>query len=1082
MRKFIILLGACLLICFIADAQVNARMFRFPDVSQNQICFVYAGDIWVVSKSGGLAQKLSSPKGEEMFPRFSPDGQTIAFTGNYDGNQDVYTLPVKGGIPKRLTFHGFSDQVRDWHPSGDKILFRSTRKSGRQRYGQFYLVSKEGGMAEQLPLVQAEFGSFSPDGKKMAFTDRSRVFRTWKRYRGGTAPDVYVYDLDQNTSVNITNNAANDELPMWNGNKIYYLSDQGPAKRYNIWVYDQGTKQSKQLTKFTEFDAHFPGMGPQELVFEAGGKLYLLNLASEEYKEVNIQVNTDFISLAPRAEKVANLMSHMNISPDGKRVLIEARGDIFSVPAENGYVKNLTASSGVADRYPAWSPDGKTIAYSSDRNGEYQLTLYDLATNTEKTLTSYTSGYRYHLFWSPNSKKLAFIDQAMKIHVYDLNTQKTTQVDQALFKYHGALEGFRADWSSDSRWLAYAREQDNGNHAIYLYNTDTQAKHQITSEFYNNNQPTFDPDGKYLYVSTNRNFSPVYSDYEGTFVYPNATHLAAICLRKDVKSPLAPKNDEVAIQEDKKEDGGEDKGKGNKSKDKAGEGSKNLVIDLDGIEERLVILPMKPGNYGALAAVKGKLIYQKWPNSGSGDNQSPLMYFDLKERESKTIVGNASQYAVSADGKKILVRHRRNIAVVSIAPKQKMDKPISLGEMAAMVDPKAEWQQILDDVWRFQRDMFYDEKMHGLDWNAIRSQYNTLLKDAVTRSDVNFVIGEVIGELNASHTYRGGGDMEYPDYRNVGYLGLDWQVSQGKYQIKKIIKGAPWDAKVRSPLAQPGVDVKEGEYILAVNGVDLDVNKEPYAAFQGLGRKTVELLVNSSPSKEGARSVIVKALSSESRLRHLAWIESNRKRVEEATNGEVGYVYVRSTGIDGQNELVRQFYGQFHKKGVIIDERFNSGGQIPDRFIELLNRKPLAYWAVRDGKDWQWPQMGNFGVKAMLINGWSGSGGDAFPDYFKKAGLGPLIGGRTWGGLIGITGAPGLVDGGFVTVPTFRMYNPDGTWFKEGYGVDPDIEVPENPGELAQGTDGQLERAIQYVKSKLGSQAAQPAHAGYEKR
>ena len=1051
-------------------------MFRYPDVSQNQICFVYAGDIWLVDKNGGLARKLSSPKGSEMFPRFSPNGQHIAFSGNYDGNQDIYTLPVSGGIPKRLTYHGYGDRVQDWHPDGKRILFSSGRNSGRQRFSQFYLISKDGGIAEKLPFEQAEFGSFSPDGKKIAFTDRSRVFRTWKRYRGGTAPDIHIYDFGKKTSKNITNNPANDELPMFKGNKVYYLSDQGPEKRYNIWAFDESSGQNKQLTKFKDFDVHFPGIGPEEMVFEAGGKLYLLNLSSEQMKEVKVQISTDFLTMAPRSEKVQNLTQSISISPDGKRAIVEARGEIFSIPAKDGYIKNLTSTSGIAERFPAWSPDGKHIAYWSDRTGEYQLTVLNLETQTEKKLTNYDSGFRYSLFWSPDSKKLAFIEQNMKIKIFDMNTNQTIEVDQALWLYQGGLAGFSADWSSDSRWLAYSRGNENRNNSIFLFDMNSKTKHKITSEFYSHSQPSFDPEGKYLYVTTGRHFSPQYSNFDNSFIYPNSTQIAAISLRKDVPSPLAPKNDEVAVKSENKEDKKDEAKKDDKSS------SKTVNIDLDNIEERLVILPMKPGNYGQIKGVKGKLIYHHAPNTGSASRDFAVKYFDFKERKSKTIISSANAFEVSADGKKLLLIKGRDAAIVNIAASQKMDKKLRLSEMEIDIDPKAEWKQIFSDVWRFQRDFFYDIKMHGVDWNAMKTQYGNLIDDAVTRDDVNFVIGELIGELNASHTYRGGGDLEASKRRNVGYLGIDWVINQGAYQIQKIVKGAPWDAEAKSPLAMPGVKVKEGDYILAVNGIPLDINKEPYAAFQGLAGKTVELLVNSTPSKTGAQKVIVKTMRDESRLRHLAWIETKRKRVAEATNNEVGYVYVRSTGIDGQNELVRQFYGQWNKKGLIIDERFNSGGQIPDRFIELLNRKPLAFWAVRDGQTWQWPPVANFGVKTMLINGWSGSGGDAFPDYFKKSNLGPLIGARTWGGLIGITGAPSLIDGGSVTVPTFRMYDPDGQWFKEGYGVDPDIEVPEDPAELAKGVDGQLEKAIDWIKNKLGGQASQPGHQPYEKR
>ncbi|MEN7549177.1 PDZ domain-containing protein [Rapidithrix thailandica] len=1051
-------------------AQVNARMLRHPDVSQTQICFVYAGDIWVVPKEGGTAVKLSSPKGEESFPRFSPDGSQIAFSGNYNGNTDVFVVSSTGGLAKRVTYHGSTDRMVDWHPEGERILFASTRRSGRQRFSQFYLISPAGGMAERLPIAYAEFGSFSPDGKQIAFTDRSRVFRTWKRYRGGWAADILLFNLEDYSSSKITSKASNDELPMWHGNKVYFLSDQGPAQRYNIWVHDLHTQQTSQLTRFKDFDVHFPSIGPEELVFEAGGNLYLMNLASQEYKEVKINVVTDQQFLVPRTESVEKYVQNMNISPDGKRALVEARGEIFSLPAEEGYVKNLTHSSGTAERFPAWSPDGKFIAYWSDASGEYELTIMDVQKNESVSkVTSLGPGFRYHLFWSPDSKKLAFVDQTSRIKIFDREKNRIQEVDQGLWMMYGGQYDFSASWSADSRWLAYARGLDNQHNGIFLYDVQNQSRHQVTSGFYNANNPVFDPEGNYLYVTTDNHLNPIYGNFDYSFVYPNSTHLAAICLRKEVLSPLAPKNDEVRVEKEEENDKEE---------------KKEVTIDLEGLEERMVILPPQPGNYSRLRAAKGKLTYLHFPNTGASEEKSALKYFDLEKRKEQTVIQGVDAYELSADGKKVLVfKQEDNSGIVSLEAGQKLEKPLPLQEMKMVVDPKAEWKQIFTEGWRLERDYFYDKNMHGVDWSAMRERYGKLLEDAVTRWDVNFVLGELIGELNASHTYRGGGDTEQASKQNVGYLGIDWDISGEHYRIGKIIKGAAWDAEVRSPLAMPGVDVKEGDYILAVNGVPLSIEFEPYHAFQGLGEKVVELLVNEKPELATARKVIVKTLNSETRLRHLAWIEAKRQKVEEASGGKIGYIYVRSTGIDGQNELVRQFAGQRHKEGLVIDERFNNGGQIPDRFIELLNRKPLAYWAVRDGKDWVWPPTANFGPKAMLINGWSGSGGDAFPDYFRKAGLGPLIGSRTWGGLIGISGAPSLIDGGSVTVPTFRMYNPDGTWFKEGHGVEPDIEVPEDPTQLALGNDLQLEKAIDYIMEKLnGNEYKSPKHSSYEAR
>jgi tricorn protease len=1066
------------------SAQVDARLFQYPDVSKTHISFTYAGDVWIVSKEGGTAFRLTTAKGTEGFAKFSPDGSQLAFSGNYDGNVDLYVIQALGGLPKRITSHGMSDRIVDWFPDGKNLLFASSRESGKQRFGQFYRVSKDGGLPEKLPLPYAEFGSVSPDGKKIAFTTRTRMFRTWKRYLGGMAADIYIFDLEKKTSENILNNPANDEIPMWKENKIYFLSDRDKNQRYNIWVYDLTTKQNRQLTLFDKFDVHFPSIGENEIVFEAGGLLYLLDLSTEKIREVKVNVVTDGATLLTQNENVEKLIQNFSILYNGSRALFEARGEIFSVPAENGAVINLTQSSGSAERYPAWSPNGKYVAYFSDKNGEYQLTIRDIENpSSEKTLTSFEDGFRYKIYWSPDSKKLAFIDQTMTVYYYDMDKGKSIKVDKQRWMYEGNLQNFSVSWSSDSRYIAYEKELESRFSAIAIYDTKEDKIHQVTTGYYSDSSPVFDPDGKYLYFLTNRNFNPVYSDFDNTWIYPNSTQIAAVTLLKETLSPLFPKNDSIAVKKDE-ESKGDDKNSDEKKDSKKDEPKvKEVKIDFDGFEERAVILPPSAGNFGKIATVSDKLIFHRVPNSGSADKKKPVMFYDLDKREEKTIVDDADAYQISADGKKILIAKQNSFSIVDVAADQKLDKKLPTNQLEMTVVPKEEWKQIFNDVWRLERDFFYDKNMHGVDWKEMKKRYGALIENAVTRSDVNFIIGELIAELNASHTYRGGGDEETPLQRAVGYLGIDWELSNDAYRIKRIVNGAAWDTEVRSPLLASGLKVKEGDYILAVNGVKIDVTKDPWSAFEGLADKTVELTINNKPSTDGAWTIVVKTLSDETRLRNLEWIESNRKRVEEATDGKIGYIYVPSTGIDGQTELVRQFYAQFTKQGLIIDERFNNGGQIPDRFIELLDRKPLAFWAVRDGSNWQWPPVANFGPKIMLINGWSGSGGDAFPDYFRKAKLGPLVGARTWGGLIGITGAPALIDGGSVTVPTFRMYDPDGKWFKEGHGVDPDIEVSEDPGMLSKGVDVQLERAIQEALRLLKENPpVNPKQPEYEKR
>ena len=1067
-------------------AQIDARLLRYPDVSESHITFSYGGDIWVVEKTGGTAHKLSSPDGEESWPKFSPDGSKIAFSGNYDGNTDVYVTPSTGGIPTRVTWHGGSDRVLDWHPDGSQVLFASSRKSGRQRYSQFYLISDEGGPTEKLAVPYGENASFSDDGNRIAYTDKSRIYRTWKRYRGGMAPDIFLFDLGDYSHTTISPHVANDELPMWSGNKVYFLSDRGEDKRYNLWVHNLDNNETRQITSYAEFDVHHPSLGNEDIVFEADGKLHLMSLSDESVTPVAISVVTDHQNLKPRPENVKKLTQNAYISHDGKRVVVEARGELFSLPAEKGYVKNLTNSSGAAERYPAWSPDGKKIAYWSDESGEYELHLLNLEDGSRQKLTSYGSGYRYQLHWSPNSEMLAFVDQTMAIKIFNTQTNQTTDVDKGLWMYQGGLSGFSVSWSSDSRWMAYDRGEENRNNSIFIYDTENSTRNRVTSPFYNEHSPVFDPEGKYLYFITNRAFNPVYSDFDNSFAYTHSARIAATSLQKDTPAVTAPKNDEVGMEEE--EESPEDKGKEEgKETDEAEEDNdeeeevKPVEIDLDGLEQRTVIIPIDAGSYNHLSAIKGKVIFHDYTHSDNG--KRPVKYYDFEEEEVKTIIENARDYMLTGNRKKMLVTVNGELAIIDVQPDQKPAKKLRLDEMETHIDPREEWQQIFNDAWRFERDFFYDKNMHGVDWQGMKEYYGGLLEFAVTRWDVNFIIGEMIAELNASHTYRGGGDSESGPRRNVGYLGIDWEESNGRYKVKRIIEGSPWNAEVQSPLSMPDMDVSEGDYILAVNGTPLTSEREPYSAFQGLADKVVELTVNGEPSMEDARKVIVKTMSSEYRLRHLEWIEQNRKTVEEATNGKVGYIYVRSTGRDGQSELVRQFAGQWHMDGLIIDERFNSGGQIPDRFIELLNRKPLAYWAVRDGKNWQWPPVANFGPKAMLINGWSGSGGDAFPDFFKKRDLGPLIGSRTWGGLIGMTGSPSLIDGGMVTVPTFRMYDPDGTWFAEGHGVEPDIQVPENPTELAKGIDPQLIRAIEWVMQELEENPPKtPKPEPYEKR
>lgn len=972
-----------------ARAQIDARLLRYPDVSATTIAFVYAGDVWLVPKTGGVAQRLSTPKGEEEFPRFSPDGTLLAFSANYDGNLDIYVVPVAGGVPARLTFHPSPDRVLDWYPDGTSILFASSRESGKDRFNQLYKVSKIGGLPEKLPVPYGEFGSLTPGGRQLAYMPISRDFRTWKRYRGGMAPDIWLFDLKTYGARNLTASDANDAHPMWHGDTLYFLSDRDANKRNNIWACDPAAGALRQVTAFEDHDVRFPAIGPSDIVFENAGRLYRLELPSEKLAEVKVEVYTDRATLKPQAKNVSGLIQSAALSPSGKRAVLEARGELFSLPAEHGPVINMTRTPGTAERFPSWSPDGKSIAYMSDGSGEYEICVRPAdGTGAEKTITRMGPGFRYRLFWSPDGKKIAFADQAMNINIADVATGQVTRIDKGLSMHEGDLRRFRCNWSPDSRWMAYSRAAGNSNEVVHLYDAKNGVLHRATSDFYSTSAPAFDPEGRYLFCLTSRTLEPSYSDIDNTWIYANTTNIAAVCLRKDVPSPLAPRNDMEAL--DKKEDAEkaarEEPGKAKAKKD--GEAGKKeepgpVEIDLDGFEERLVILPPKAGNYASLAAVKGKVLYIRQPRTGSGKEDNPIAFWDLEAREEKTVIPDADGYIVSADGGKMLAWKRNGYAVVEIKPDQKMEKTLATASLEATVDPAAEWRQIFNDAWRFERDYFYDPGMHGVDWPAMRERYGKLLEDAVTRWDVNFVIGEMIAELNSSHTYRSGGDEEAGERRDVGLLGCDFALENGAYRIARVLEGAPWDNEARSPLNQPGVKAKQGDYLLAVNRVPLDPGKDPWSALQGLAGTSVLLTVNDTPKMEGAREVLVETLRNEYRLRNLAWINEKRLRVEKASGGRIGYIYVPDTGRNGQTELQRQFAAQFEKEGLIIDERFNSGGQIPDRFVELLNRPIYGYYGVRDGRDWQWPPFAHAGPQGDADQRLVGLGRRLLPVLFQ---------------------------------------------------------------------------------------------------
>lgn len=1236
--------AACLVLCAGMAARAQERsphplMLRNPDVSATHVCFVYANDLWVAPREGGPAARLASPPGREAFPRFSPDGRTIAFMGNYDGNTDLYTIPVEGGIPTRVTHHGAGENLSDWTPDG-RLLFFTNAWSNMARQTEIYAVPASGGMPERIPVPYGAFGAISPDGTWLAYTQHTTDSRTWKRYRGGMATDIWLFNLKDYSSKLVTEWEGTDSLPMWHGTGVYYVSDAGPEHRLNIWRFDTASGQRSQVTNFSDNDVRWPSIGPGpagtgEIVFQLGSSLMLLDLSSGRSSQVRVSIPGDLPAIRPQAKDASRTIQGADLSPTGKRVAIGARGDIWSAPAKEGPVRNLTRSDSVHERFPAWSPDGRWIAYFSDESGEYDLYVMpsdgrpaepkDEKKDAEKDadgadagpsapkpvphiprggarrLTDLGPGFRFGVTWSPDSKHMAYTDDAGNVRITTLESGETKLIDTDPWTNQPSFS-----WSSDSAWLAYERADDaGGNTQIALYHLESGQRHLVTDAKFNSSNPAFDRKGDYLFFKSNRQFSsPMYADLDTTWIYANTELLYVVPLRADMKSPWAPRSDEEEIKEDKKPEkpepgkdganddaekkpdappadaaanpvsgtwegkamgGGEgmppdglpftmnltlhedgsvtgslasamgtgtitagrfDKATGElsltalmgdatvtltgtitgeeisgtwtvaeqsgtwtakrtaaggaggddaaKPADKKDE-PKKVKIDLEGLERRAVQIPVPPGNFGSLAVSHdNKLLYVRAGSRGSSVEPG-IKIFDLTDeaREEKAVTAGGG-FGISADGKKLLVSGGGGMRIVDAAAGGGKAQTVSTAGMTTVINPRSEWRQILLEVYRLQRDYFYEPTLHHVDWKAMHEHYAAMLDDCANREDVNYLIAEMISELNVGHAYLGApGDVEGGTPQvGVGLLACDFALDSTPegtaYRIARIVEGAPWEPDARGPLSQPGVDVRAGDYLLAVDGVPLDTTKDPYAAFQNTVGRAVTLTVSAKPVIDAdARDVLVTPIASETAIRYRAWIEKNRRYVEEKTNGQVGYIHVPDTGINGQNELYRQFTGQRAKPALIIDERWNGGGQIPTRFIELLNRPIVNYWARRHGNDWPWPPDSHQGPKCMLINGLAGSGGDAFPKYFKQAGLGKLIGRRTWGGLVGISGNPGLIDGGSITVPTFGYYETDGTWGVEGHGVDPDIEVIDDPALMVNGGDPQLDKAIEVMLDEL---------------
>ncbi len=1050
----------------------DARLLRMPDIHGDTVVFVYAGDLWTVPVAGGRATRLTGSVGYLSQPKFNPDGATIAFTGNYDGNEDVYTVPAGGGEPVRLTWHPGYDRVIDWQPDGKSVRFQSRRESRTGRDLQLFTVPAAGGLPERIILPTGGLSSYSPDGGRIAFNRISRELRTWKRYKGGMAQDVWIYDFKKNDTQQLTDWIGTDNFPMWHGDTIYFTSDR--TGRLQIWAADLRTGQQRQVTDHDEYDVKHPSLGPDAIVYENGGWLYVLDLATEKSRRITVSLFSDNVAARPGLRTVADLVDGGDLAPDAKRAVFEARGDIFTVPAEKGNVRNLTATPGIRERDPAWSPDGRQVAYLSDRSGEYQLYLRPAdGSGQEKQLTKQADAWQYTVAWSPDSKHLLLSDAAMNLWLVDAESGAMKKIDQ------GVSDDIRQfAWSHDSAWVAYSKGEANNFRSIFLYQVDGGKVHRVTSDFTDDTAPCFDDEGKYLFFASSRHFNPTLGGFDLKPIWADMEGIYLVTLRKDVANPFPPESDEVEVKSDdadKKDDEADKKDEDGDKKDKKKDQQKPFTVDVDGLADRMVALDVAPGNYMGLQFAGGKLFYLSRPftpggGRGNGRATASIKVFDLKEREEKTVLSPAHGFTLSADGKKLLYATRGSFGIIDAKADQKpAEKPLRTGEMEARVDPRAEWRQMFRDAWRQERDFFYDPGMHGVDWKHMYERYGQLIPYVSHGADFSYVIGEMIGELNSSHSYVRPGDMPRPERVGTGLLGCDFALDQasGRYTLARIFTERDWNGGTDTPLHVPGQAVGAGEFVLKVDGVELKAPTNPYSLFEGKVGHQVVLEVAAKADGKDSRTVTVVPVADDSDLRYEAWVQGNRRRVDELSGGRIGYLHMPNTAVGGQQGFAKGYYPNLRKEGLIIDERFNGGGFIPDFFMNILRQKLVNMWKPRHGQDWRTPGTAFLGHMAMISNGYAGSGGDALPYYFKYYELGPVIGTRTWGGLVGISRGIRLMDGGSVTFPEFGLFNLQGQWDVENYGVDPTVPVDNLPHLEIAGRDPQLEKAVEVLLQKI---------------
>jgi tricorn protease len=1045
-RSLVLVQLVCLFFAPQAARAVSSNLFEsnrpvtplkhYPAVSRTHIAFVYANDIWCAPREGGVAARLTNAPGMKYQPRFSPDGRTLAFVANLEGNQDIYTLPIEGGAPSRITHLPRGKSLCQWTTAGE-LLFYTNSLSFNPLAMQLFSVPVAGGMPSRLPVAYGADGAISADGQHLAYTQNwpNSLMNTWKRYSGGMAQDIWLFNLRTRSSKRLTDWKGTDRNPMWHGETLYCISDAGPEHRHNIWALDIKSGQRRQITRFAEYDVKNPSIGPGrqgqgEIVFQYASDLYLLDLGTERSSRVEVVFPQESRAVKSVKVNAANFITNLSASPTGDRVAVEARGDIWILSSTNRPAQNLTRTNGVFERDPVCSPDGKWIAYFSDSTGEYELyiALAD-GSGQPKQLTRSGPGFRYRPAWSPDSNKIAFIDQANAVCVHTIGSNETKRVDSDEWGERPQLS-----WSGDSRLLAYTKTKDSSLSSVWIYNAERATTAQITSGMFDDFYPAFDRKGDYLFFVSTRNFSsPTLNPLNNNFVYRDQDTIIAINLKQET-----------------------------------GATESAFDIDPEKIERRATRLPVQGWNIRNLCvAHDGKLIYTRIDQDGTRS----VATFDPTEQKEKLLVEGITNFSLSADGRFLVSRKGSDTTIHDLTGDLPKAAPVSVKDMTVEIDPRVEWRQIFNDVWRLYRDFFYDPGLHGVDWAGMRERYGKLLDACVVRGDLNYVLEEMVGELNVGHAYMTNpGDIEKsPAAVSVGMLGADFELKGGAYQITKIYEGARWDANSRGPLSQPGLKVKAGDYLIAVNGKPIDASKDPWAAFQGLAGRDVTLTLSNKPAEDAnAWHITVKPLADEAGLRQLAWIEANRSFVERQTRGKVGYLHLPDFSINGLNAMVRQLYGQVDKDGLIIDARWSSGGFLGDVFASLLDPAILNHLGGRYSLDRPVPWRYHHGPKRLIVSGMTVSAGENFAYYFRKSGLGKIIGSRTWGGLIGLNGNPSLIDGGYFNIPNAPFFEDNGTWMIEGYGLDPDIEIIGDPGSsMADAGDHQLNAAIKDILEEI---------------